>query len=195
MKSQVHILPFTILFFMAVGCVTTADIPSTLSLPTSAPQSNTARVFFLFPQSKVISSYAFIFHGSEPIGIVRNKQYFFYDMPAGKHYFMSYGQNIGNIEAISGDFQGGRTYYIKVFATPTFNMYAANPTHLAPLEPGTENWEERNEWINSHQMTMLNPEVDVLQRAAAHSRDPKVYLEKFKSGQMKSETIPSHYCE
>ncbi len=119
--------------------------------PDSGPGPDQARIYFTLSQV-FPGGQAFVLQRDELIGYVRNRQYFYVDVPAGPHLFMLVSENT---EGLKGNFDGGKTYYVHLFVTPGFG---STRVYWKPMAPGEENWDKRHEWIDACTRMELIPE-------------------------------------
>jgi hypothetical protein len=174
-----------------LACGPPIYIPANEPHPAGPPPQGVARIYFVLPQGAFIPASSTIFHNDKLIGFVKNQQFFVYEVPAGKHWFVSFGSGYGNVEGLVGTFQGGKTYYIKVIAAPG---YQVNRAYWAPLEPETDYWNSRLEWLDSCEFVKLNPAVAgrVQQQRRPQAQE---FLGKFQSGELKPVVVSPHFCE
>lgn len=119
--------------------------------PTAAPTADTARIYFMLPQG-FPGGRAWVLEADELIGYVQNRQYFMHEVPAGEHLFMLVSENT---EGLKGQFEGGKTYYVRMFITPGV---MGTRVYWAMLEDGKENWDKRFEWLDGSRQVTLNSE-------------------------------------
>jgi hypothetical protein len=118
--------------------------------PNAAPAADTARIYFMLPQG-FPGGRAWVLNQDKLIGYVQNRQYFMYEVPAGNQLFMLVSENT---EGLQGQFEGGKTYYVRLFITPGV---MSTRVYWAVLEAGKENWDKRLEWVDRSQRVALNP--------------------------------------
>ncbi len=118
--------------------------------PTAAPAADTARIYFMLPQN-FPGGRAWVLEDDNLIGYVQNRQYFMHEVPAGEHLFMLVSENT---EGLKGQFEGGKTYYVRMFITPGI---MGTRVYWAVLEDGKENWDKRYEWLDACRQVTLNP--------------------------------------
>jgi hypothetical protein len=99
-------------------------------------------VYFIMP-GRFPPARAYILHNDTLIGMVQPHQYFYTDVPAGHSYFMSVTPNTSALDA---DLEGGKTYYVKVFATPGF---AKNYVYMEGIRKDTTDWNLRLDWMDN----------------------------------------------
>jgi len=136
--------------FSFLGC-TKMFIVVNEGKPTAAPSQDTARIYFNLPQG-FPSGHAWILEDDNLIGYVQNRQYFMYEVPAGEHLFMLVSENT---EGLRGQFEGGKTYYVRLFVTPGIMR---TRVYWAMLEAGKENWTKRHKWLDISKRVALNPQ-------------------------------------
>ena len=156
-------------------------VPATTPLPTTPPPADTARVFFVKPGGSWGKAEAFVLKEDQVIGYLANRQAFFVDLPAGEHLFMSVTSNSSGIQA---NLAGGKTYYVRLFSTPgvmSVMLGGSEDLHMVPIEPGTEQWDSRHEWVEGAQLVELN--LDKAEKwEAKYAEKNAQRLENFRSG-------------
>jgi hypothetical protein len=169
-------------------------IPSTTPKPTAAPAPDTAPVYFVKTGGSWGKANGFILMEDQAIGYLENRLCFFTEVPAGKHLFMSV---TSNADAIDADLAGGKTYYVRLFSTPGAMSILGGGSenlYIAPIEPGTEQWESRHEWIDRCRLVELNTEKSVAWEDKYAARNAE-RLEKFRSGEAEVKKLLPEYGE
>ena len=163
-----------------IGC-SKYYIPATTPLPTTPPPADQARIYFMKPGGSMGKAEAFVLQEDKVIGYLSNRQVFYVDLPAGEYLFMSVTSNTSGLQA---NLAGGKTYYVRLFSAPgvmSVMLGGSEDLHMVPLEPGTEPWESRHEWIENGQLIELNMEK-ALQWEAKYAEKNLQRLENFRAG-------------
>lgn len=82
--------------------------------PGAGPKEGEARVYFALNQGYPPGA-AYIVEETKLLGYLENNEHFVVDVPAGEHMFMLISEQD---EAMAGQFEAGKTYYVKLFVTP-----------------------------------------------------------------------------
>lgn len=133
--------------------------------PSSDQNPETARVYFALDQS-FPGGNGYITNGTSLLGFIENNTHFVADLPAGEHLLILKSEQD---EAIKGNFEAGKTYYIRVFITPGVMR---SRTYWTPLENNAEDAKLRDEMLSDTQLTVLVP-----QKAAEWEKEEKEELE------------------
>ncbi len=118
---------------------------------TPGPNEGTARVYFVLAQG-FPSGEAYVVENTTLLGYVRNKEFFYVDVPAGEHLFMLISEQT---EGIRGTFEAGKTYHMKLYITPGI---MGTRTYWSPLENSGEDAKTRIENVEDCQQVTLNPD-------------------------------------
>ncbi len=144
--------------------------------PATAPADGTARVYFVMPGSRLKAT-AVITEETKSIGYVQNGTWFWVDVPAGQHIFLS--ANGGNVSALDATVEAGKSYFVKIFVTPGFN---ANHVYMQGTCQADEDWANRQAWLDSWKQIKGNPEY-MTAWDASKSDNMASYVAKVKGGE------------
>jgi hypothetical protein len=178
---------------LVVGCAK-YYVPVTTPRPTASPSADQARVYFVKPGGSWGKANVFILQEDKAIGYLENRQVFYVDVPAGQHLFMSVSSNT---EGIDANLEGGKTYYIRLFSTPSAMstmVGGSEDLHMAPIEPGTEQWENRIVWIDGAALVKMN-KAKVGEWEAKYAERNAERLENFRSGEAELKKIEPQFGE
>ncbi len=118
------------------------------------------------------------------IGYLKPKSYFMHEVPAGEHLFMMLGPY--NADGLSGNFLGGKTYYVRVKSNWASQWEA--------LAPGSDEWNETMDWLADANMLELDPEK-ADDWNGDNSADNQERLGRLQSGEGKTIQVPAGNCE
>jgi hypothetical protein len=178
---------------LVVGCAG-YNIPVKTPKPTVAPPADQARVYFIKPGGSWGKASVFILKEDKAIGYLENRQVFYIDVPAGQHIFMSVTSNTEGIEA---NLEGGKTYYVRLFSTPSAMstmVGGSEDLHMAPIEPDTEQWDMRLEWVDGAVLVEKN-KAKVAEWEAKYAERNAERLANFRSGAAELKKIEPHFGE
>jgi hypothetical protein len=178
---------------LVIGCAG-YNLPVESPRPTAEPPADQARVYFVKPGGSWGKATVFILQEDKAIGYLENRQVFYVDVPAGQHIFMSVTSNTEGVEA---NLAGGKTYYIRLFSTPSAMstmVGGSEDLHMAPIEPGTEQWDKRLEWLDGATLVKMNKEK-VAEWEAKYVERNLERLANFRSGEAELKKIEPEFGE
>jgi hypothetical protein len=178
---------------LVIGCAK-YYIPVTTPRPVASPPVDQARVYFVKPGGSWGKASVFILQEDKAIGYLENRQVFYVDVPAGQHIFMSVTSNTEGLEA---NLEGGKTYYVRLFSTPSAMstmVGGSEDLHMLPIEPGTEQWDQRLIWLDGAQLVKLNKSKAAEWEAKYAERNLE-RLANFRSGEGELKKIEPQFGE
>ena len=101
-------------------------------------------------------------------------------------------------DAVRDRLHGDKTYYVRLFSTPsalsTMVPGGSEDLHMAPIEPGTEQWDKRLEWLDGATLVEMNQEM-AADWAKKYAERNAERLENFRSGEAEMKKIEPHFGE
>jgi hypothetical protein len=186
-RAFVGVLVFVLASLCVAGCAG-YNIASTTPRPTAAPAADQARVYFMKPGGSFGNAQGFVLLEDKVIGYLLNRQVFYVDVPAGEHMFMSVTSNADGLKA---NLAGGKTYYVRLFSTPgamSMMVGGSENMYMAPITPGTEEWNKRMEWLDGARLVEMN-QAKCAQWEAKYAAKNAERLANFKSGAAEAKVL------
>ncbi len=175
------LLPLFFALSLGTGCAGLSHYAEGPEAP--GPSEDAARVYFVLAQG-FPSGAGYVVEDTDLLGYIGNNQYFYVDVPSGEHQFMLISEQD---EAVSGNFEAGKIYHLKVYITP--GLFQTR-TYWTPLEATGEDAQSRAEDIADCRRVELNPEL-AAKWEAQHAEDNSSRAQSFKSGEDEATPIES----
>jgi hypothetical protein len=169
---------------LATGCASltreaTGPIPA-------GPAAGMARVYFALPQG-FPGGAAYVVENEKLLGYVRNEDYFYVDVPAGEHLFMLISEGT---EGVAGQWEGGKTYHMKLYITPGI---WSNRVHWTPLEAAGKDAALRKEDLADCDRRVELVPQEAAEWEADEAQDNRDRVQDFATGDEKATPIlPQH---
>ncbi|TPV96076.1 MAG: hypothetical protein B7733_06635 [Myxococcales bacterium FL481] len=151
----------------------------------AGPGAGQARIYFVLAQGYP-GGRAFIVEEDKLIGFVSNRQYVVADVPAGEHLFMLISEQT---EGVTGQFEAGKTYYMKMFITPGFG---STRVYWTPLTATGEDQQAREKGLAASRRVELN-QAKVPAWEAKYAEKNRRRAANFRAGKDEAKAIgPEH---
>lgn len=163
------------------GCAGQSYSRYTNSPISATPAPGHARVYFVmsqgFPKGR-----GFVLQEDKLIAVLTNRQYTLVDVPAGEHLFMLVSEQT---KGLSGNFEAGKTYHVKMYVTPGLMKSQVSWT---PLNSSAEGLEKRQKGLAASTRVELDPSR-ATQWENKYAEKNRTRVSNFRSGQAKATQI------
>jgi hypothetical protein len=146
-------LPLALLAFAA--CSGSSKYMTKNETPVPAtPEPGKARIVFVRPSGFGYAvTFTVVDEKGNFVGQVPAKGHVLHSVAPGRHRFLVWAENTAVVDC---EVAAGRTYYVEVASK--MGMWAARG-HLLPVKPGSEPWDELDEWMADTTQWSVDPKL------------------------------------